>query len=212
MSITNRQEELLRFIADYKRTYLSSPSLQEMCNALGVSSRGSLLKHVRALEDQDYLVAASGKKRSWELTQEAWNKVGRAVAPSIPLVGDIAAGTPILAYENRESELPVDPALFGSGEAFALRVRGDSMIEAHIQDGDLAVIRPQSDAQSGETVAVLVEGMEVEATLKVFRKTRGRVELHPANSKYKPLIFQGEELSKVQVLGKLIGIIRPGPQ
>ena len=87
------------------------------------------------------------------------------------------------------------------------------MIEAHIQDGDLAVIRPQSDAQSGETVAVLVDGsMEVEATLKVFRKVRGRVELHPANSKYKPLIFQGEELSKVQVLGKLIGIIRPEPQ
>ena len=212
MSITDRQEELLKFIADFKRQRLSSPSLEEMCKALGVTSRGSLLKHVRALAEQGYLAPASGKKRDWNLTPRAWNLVGRPVAPSIPLVGHIAAGTPILAEENREDELPVDPALFGSGEAFALRIRGDSMIEAHIQDGDLAIIRPQGEAQNGQIVAVQVDGLEVEATLKIFRKVRQRVELHPANSRYVPLVYEGDERSKVRVLGKLIGIIRPSFQ
>jgi repressor LexA len=211
MSITDRQEELLRFIAEFKKRRLSSPSLEEMCKALGVSSRGSLVKHVRALEEQGYLVVATGKKRDWNLTPKAWNLVGRTASPSIPLVGHIAAGTPILAEENREDEIPVDPALFGSGEAFALRVRGDSMIEAHIQNGDLAIIRPQGEALNGQIVAVAVDGLEVEATLKVFRTRRGGVELHPANSRYEPLVFKGEELSRVRVLGKLIGIIRPTP-
>lgn len=200
--MTDRQEQLLRFIAEFKRRRLSSPSLEEMCKALGVTSRGSLLKHVRALEKEGYLTLTSGKKRDWNLTPKAWNLFGRVASPSIPLVGHIAAGTPILAEENREGELPVDPALFGSSEAFALRVRGDSMIEAHIRDGDLAIIRPQRDAQNGEIVAVEVDGLEAEATLKVLRAVRGRVELHPANSSYKPLIYEGDECSRVRVSGK----------
>ncbi|MEW6349793.1 MAG: transcriptional repressor LexA [Thermodesulfobacteriota bacterium] len=211
MSITTRQEELLRFIAEFKRRRLSSPSLEEMCNALGVTSRGSLLKHVRALEESGYLKRASGKKRDWNLTERAWKFVGRAVSPSIPLVGHIAAGTPILAEENREDELPVDPAFFGDNEAFALRIRGDSMIEAHIQDGDLAIIRPQPEAHDGQIVAVQVDGMEAEATLKVLRTGRDTVELHPANSRYEPIVFKGKERARVRVLGRLVGVIRSSP-
>jgi len=173
------------------------------------SSAGSMHKHLQKLETEGYLERMPGKKRTWKLTPKAWDLVGRPLPPSIPLVGQIAAGTPILAEENREDDLPVDPALFGHGQAFALRVKGDSMIDAQIRDGDLAIIRPQDDAEDGQIVAVQVEEMEPEATLKVFRRGRETVELHPANPLYQPFVFKGKERSKIKILGRFIGLIRP---
>jgi repressor LexA len=168
-----------------------------------------LHKHLQALEKEGYLERSPGKKRTWNLTVRGWNMIGRPVSPSIPLLGQIAAGTPILAEQNREEELPIDPALFGAGEVFALRVRGDSMVDTHIQDGDLAIIRPQEEAQDGQIVAVQVEDLEPEATLKVLRRRNGAIELHPANSQYKPLIFRGAQRARVRILGRLVGVIRP---
>jgi repressor LexA len=127
------------------------------------------------------------------------------------LVGRLSAGTPILAEENREDDLPVDPGLFGSQDAFALRVQGDSMIDAQIRDGDLAIIKPQDDAENGWIVAAMVEGLETEATLKIICRKNRDVELHAANPLYRPLIFKGEDQSRVKILGKLIGIIRRKP-
>ncbi len=204
MTITARQTEILHFIANFQAREGFPPSVREICKALGLASPGSLLKHLRALELQGLLAGTPGRKRAWKLT-------GRPQHVSVPLIGRIAAGTPILAEENREADLPVDPRLFGSEKVFALWVKGDSMIDAQIRDGDFAIIRPQKDAEEGEIVAVLVEGVESEATLKTLRRTNEAIELHSANDAYPPLIFNGSDQAKVEILGKLVGIIRPKP-
>jgi repressor LexA len=212
MGITDRQKEIVEFIGTFQSSQGFPPSVREVCKGLGLVSPGSLHKHLRTLEKEGFLEGAPGKKRAWKLTQEGWNLIGGQRAPSIPLIGQIAAGTPILAEENREYELPIDPALFGSPDAFALRVRGDSMEEAKILHRDLAIIQPQPEAENGQIVAVLVEGLEPEATLKIFRRHNGTVELHAANRNYEPLIFSGKELSRIKILGKLIGVIRVRPE
>lgn len=204
MGITTRQKEILRFIENFQAREGFPPSVREICKALGLVSAGSLIKHLRALELQGRLTGTPGKKRAWKL-------IGRPSHVSLPLVGRIAAGTPILAEENRENDLPVDPRLFGSEKVFALWVKGDSMIDAQIRDGDFAIIRPQNDAENGEIVAVLVEGVEAEATLKVLRRKNEGLELHSANDAYRPLVFNGADRAKVRILGKLAGIIRPRP-
>jgi repressor LexA len=204
MGITERQKEILDFMGAYQDREGFPPALREICKALGLASAGSLIKHIRILEKEGYLTKLPGKKRAWKLT----NRPGGA---SVPLIGQIAAGTPILAEENKEDDLPVDPKLFGAAEAFALRVKGDSMIEAQIRDGDLAIIRPQDAAENGEIVAIMVDGLEPEATLKIIRHGSGYLELHAANPAYGPLVFTGEDLERVKILGKLIGVIRSKP-
>jgi repressor LexA len=113
-----------------------------------------------------------------------------------------------MALENREDELPVDPSIFGSKTCFALRVQGDSMIDAHIADGDLAIIRPQRQAESGQIVAVIVRNILHEATLKILRKTKGTAELHSANRAYPPMVFSGSQRGRIRIIGKFVGIIR----
>ncbi|MCX5862677.1 MAG: transcriptional repressor LexA [Desulfomonile sp.] len=204
MVITNRQKEIIDFIREFQHRQGFPPSLREICKALGLTSPGSMIKHMRSLESEGFIRRIPGKKRAWSL-------IGLSSRICIPLIGRIAAGTPILAEENREDDLPVDPGLFGSKEAFALRVSGDSMVDAQIRDGDLAIIRPQDDAENGWIVAVLVQGLETEATLKIFRRKNEEIELHAANPAYEPVVFKKEEQSRVKILGKLIGIIRPKP-
>jgi repressor LexA len=159
------------------------------------------MKHLRALEENGLLVKHTGKKRAWRLTDGQ----GPAV---IPVYGGIAAGLPITAASQKEDEIPVDPVMFGAGEIFALRVKGDSMIDAHIQDGDLAMIRSQRQAENGDVVAALIEGVEAEATLKILRRRPGYIELHPANENYPILTFRGVDQARVRIVGKLAGIIR----
>ena len=201
--MTERQQTILEFIREFQAREGFGPSVREICQALGLASPGSLIKHLRALEEQGLISRTPGKKRTWKLT-------GRRAAPSIPILGRIAAGAPILAVENREGDLPVDPALFGCRQAFALRVKGDSMIEAHIRDGDLAVIRPQDQADNGRIVGVIIEDMESEATLKVLHQKEDRIELHPANPKYKPQVFKAGDQARIKILGCLVGLIRSG--
>lgn len=204
MGITERQKEILDFMSIHQDREGFPPALREICKALGLVSAGSLIKHIRILEKEGYLTRLPGKKRTWKLTH-------RPKGASVPLIGQIAAGTPILAEENKEEDLPVDPKLFGAVEAFALRVKGDSMIGAQIRDGDLAVIRPQNFAANGDIAAVMVEGLEPEATLKIVRQRKGVLQLHAANPAYEPLIFKEKDLEKVTILGKLIGVIRSKP-
>lgn len=204
MDITTRQKQLLDFIEQCQRQEGFSPSVRDMCAALGLASHGSLLRHLQILESEGYLTRLPGKKRTWKVT-------GSNPANSIPLLGRIAAGQPILAEQNVEENLPFDPQFFGSEEAFALLVKGDSMTGEQIRDGDLAIIRQQPDAENGEIVAVLVEGLEAEATLKTLRRNNGDIELHSANPTYQPLIFKGKDRARVRILGKLIGVVRRKP-
>lgn len=201
MNITTQQQKILAFIRLFQEKNGYPPSLREICAGLGLSSPGSLTKHIRRLESQGLLKSTPNKKRSWRLPEFSDRL-------SIPLIGRIAAGTPILAEANREDDLPVDPMLFGAPDAFALRVQGDSMIDAHIREGDIAIIRPQADADDGSIVAVIIEGMETVATLKILRKKKATLELVSANAMYPPLVFRGSDRARVQVVGKLIGIIR----
>ncbi len=206
MTVTTRQKQILDFINLFHEREGFPPSLREICKALGLVSTGSLIKHIRSLESKGFIKGTPGSKRAWKIVDPTYKKEA-----FIPLFGQIAAGRPILAQENKEEELPINPSFFGSSEAFALRVKGDSMIEAHIQDGDLAIIRPQQEAENGSTVAVIVEDIEPEATLKIFKIDNDQIELHPANEFYEPLVFKGKDRSKIKILGKLIGVIRANP-
>ena len=201
MGVTKRKSQILEYIRKFQAREGYGPTVREICRALGLASPGSLMKHLAALERDGLLSRSPGKSRTWQA-------VSSGAGPGIPVLGRIAAGTPILAHENREADLPVDPSLFGCDITFALQVKGDSMIEAHIQDEDLAVIRPQADVEDGRIAAVLVEGVEPEATLKVLRRQGDRLELHAANARYEPLVFRGEERSRVRILGQLVGVIR----
>jgi repressor LexA len=201
MGITERQKEILDFMGAHQEREGFPPALREICKALGLASAGSLIKHIRILEKEGSLTRLSGKKRAWKL-------ITRPARTSVPLIGQIAAGTPILAEENKEEDLPVDPILFGTHKAFALRVQGDSMKDECIRVGDLAIVKPQEEAENGEIVAALIEGIESEATLKILRRNNGDIELHPANPSYPIQRFSGPDRAKVKILGKLIGVIR----
>ncbi len=203
--VTHRQQEILEYMAAYLTREGFPPTIREICAALGLSSPGSLMKHLQTLEKEGLITKSLGKKRAWKLI------LNKPAGSSIPLLGRIAAGKPILSDQNNDESLPVDPLLFGSTEVFALNVKGDSMIEAHIRDGDLAIIRPQNYAQNGEIVAVQIEDLETEATLKLFFHEEHSIELRPANANYKPRKFTGKEQERIKILGKLVGVIRPKP-
>lgn len=211
MKMTDRKRQILKAIADFQTAHGYSPSVREICRAVGLASAGSLQKHLDALEQHRFLNRNVGKKRTWKLTEKAWDLIGKPQGNRIPLVGRIAAGTPILAEQNLEEDLPVDPRLFGCEDAFAIRVQGDSMVDAHISHGDIAIVRPQSEAANGDIVSVLIDGAESEATLKILHRKNGRIELHAANSAYEPLVFEGTDVSRVHIQGKLIGVIRLKP-
>ncbi len=201
MELTPRQRSVLEFIREYQASNGIAPSVREVCAHLGLKSPGGIHRILRVLEAKGYLTSSPGKKRSWCVR-------GSVRGGSIPLLGRIAAGVPIQAQEDLEEDLPVDPALFGTSECFGLRVQGDSMVEVHIADGDLAIIRPQEDAEDGQIVAVMVDNILPEATLKILRRRNGAVELHAANSDYPPMVFKGRDRARVRILGRLVGVIR----
>ena len=203
MKPTESQARVLDYIKRHLEEEGHVPTVMEMCAGLGLKSHGSLIKHLRALEGLGLLGHTPGLSRSWMPT--GWSPRG------IPLVGRIAAGTPILAQEDREGDLPIDPAMFGSRDCLALRVRGDSMVEAGILDGDLVVIEPVEEAESGTIVAVLVEGLEPEATLKRYRVKGEAIRLEAANPEIADLVFKGEDRVRVKVVGRLKGVVRSLP-
>jgi repressor LexA len=163
------------------------------------------------LEREGYLERGASKSRAIRMTPMAAMRLGlssellpqasAADAHLLPIVGEIAAGGPIEAYQDASESLAVPDLLAPSGDAYVLRVRGDSMIEAHIQDGDYVLIRPQQTARDGDIVVAQVE--ENSVTLKQFFKEQGRVRLQPANSSYEPMFYPD-----VRIQGKLIGVIR----
>ena len=201
LKLTPKQQKILLMIRDWQLTRGYSPTLQEMADELSVS-KVTVFEHVEALIKKGALRRDPNKARSLELA-------GNAVLPNeerstrLPLVGTIAAGSPILAVEDRQvldlEDLFAAP--HRSGDTFVLKVRGDSMIDEHIAEGDFVICRRTSTARNGEmVVALLPDG---EATLKTFFKERGRVRLQPANEKYEPII-----VDDCQIQGVVIGVVR----
>jgi repressor LexA len=170
-----------------------------MAQAMGIASLHGVKRHLLALERKGYLRRFPGRRRAIELIQRVVPLEG-----SIPILGRVAAGRPLLAVENLEGVLSLGPALLGKGTHFALRVQGDSMIEEGIQEGDYVIVRQQDTADPGEIVVVL---LGEEATVKWLRKEGQRLFLEAANAAYAPIPLTGQSPSP-RILGTVVGVYR----
>ena len=206
-----RKKKIIEYIAATLHHHGYPPSVREIAAAVGLASTSAVHHHLSALEREGYLERDATQSRALRLKPAALlaADIGiGSIAPgpsgasrSIPIIGEIAAGGPIEAYQDVTESVSV-PELIGAGEGtYVLRVRGDSMVGAHIMDGDLVVIRSQHDARDGDIVVAQVE--ENAVTLKRFFRERGRVRLQPANEDYEPQYYDD-----VRVQGKLVGVIR----
>jgi repressor LexA len=205
--LTGRQREVLGFIRMFTARHGVPPTVREIGERFRVTPRAAF-DHLRALERKGMLQRRSASRRISRALTLAEPPGGYR---NVPILGRIAAGGPLLAAENREGELPLAPgALPGGGEdVFALRVRGDSMIEAHICDGDLVLVHRQDSAQPDEIVVAWLESeaSEGEATVKRFGRDGARIVLKPENRALDPIVVDPAERS-VKILGKVIGVLR----
>lgn len=220
--LTRQQLKLLTLIRDRLELDGISPSYDEMKDTLNLKSKSGIHRLICSLEERGYLRRLKNRARALEVVKFPEQKVppkfeelpsyrdANAPAASgvdfveIPLMGKIAAGTPIEAISHRESAIPLPPALLGgSGEHFALKVAGDSMIDAGIHDNDTVVIRRQSSAENGDIVVAFVRGEDV--TLKRFRRKGSSIALESANREHEPRVYPQEN---VEVQGKLVGLFR----
>ena len=204
-SLTDRQRGILDFIEKNMRERGYPPSVREIGEAVGLSSSATVHNHLAALQKLGYLHRDPTKPRAIEVRYEASSGVAMERRPTkhVPLVGDVAAGVNVLAQENVEELVPLPMDFTGDGELFMLRVRGDSMIDAGILDGDFVVCRQQSTANNGDIVVAGIPGDE--ATIKTFTKSNGKVTLTPSNATMKPMVF---DPSDVTVFGKLVTVLR----
>ena len=200
MALTRRQREIYDFICEFVESNGYSPSLEEIGSRFGLASVATVHKHVQHLVAKGFLRKAWNRSRSLEPVPDSAEEGGSAV----PLLGTVAAGYPIEAIEQGGESIGVPMDMIGRpGETFALRVRGDSMIEDQICDGDVVVIERRDQARNGETVVALVRGDE--ATLKRFYQRGEHVELVPANSSMEPIEVHA---SDVQIRGVVRGLMR----
>jgi repressor LexA len=195
-------------IRDWVERYGYPPSVREIGDAVGLTSTSSVHHQLRTLERKGYLRRDPNRTRAVdvrspeeETASEDPAAVAERPAPAfVPLLGSIAAGGPILAEQAVESVFPLPREIVGEGELFLLHVKGDSMIEAAITDGDWVVVRQQPVAEQGEIVAAMIDG---EATVKTFKRTSGQVWLMPANPAYEPI--DGNEAT---ILGRVVAVLR----
>jgi repressor LexA len=204
--LTGRQQEIWKFLTDYVDEHGYPPTVREIGGAVGLASPSTVHAHLANLERAGLIKRDPTKPRALELRREPRPEPARAAdVHKLPLVGEIAAGGPLLAEENVEDYLAVPEPLAGGGEEFLLRVKGDSMVNAGILDGDLLVVRRQQAAQNGDIVVALAGEDESadEATVKRFFKDGSRVRLQPENDALEPIFAD-----HVQILGKVTGVFR----
>jgi repressor LexA len=195
MNLTKRQKEILDFIRDYRGQEGISPTQREIRERFRLSSFGTVQKHLKRLEEKGAL------SREWNRSRGISPADEPRASREVPLLGAVAAGHPIEPFPQEES-IEVPSSLLGKGEHFVLRVRGDSMIEDGIRDGDYVVVARRANAQNGQTVVALVRG---EATLKRYYSEGSRIRLQPANSAMKPLTVEARD---VVLQGVVTGLIR----
>lgn len=206
--LTDRQQAILQFISDQMRDRGFPPSVREIGAHVGLTSPSTVHSHLSKLQKHGFLERDPAKPRAitvkWDANTGASN-IERRPVRHVPLVGSVAAGTDVLASEDIEETIPVPADLAGDGDLFMLTVRGHSMIEAGILDGDFVVARVQTTAQSGDIVVAGIPGEE--ATVKTYSvdTKRNKVVLLPANSTLKPMHFDPDE---VQIFGKVVTVMR----
>jgi repressor LexA len=203
--LTDRQREILDFIVAQQRDRGYPPSVREIGEAVGLTSPSTVHTHLATLQRRGFLRRDPTKPRAIEVTYDPASgaSIERRPVAHIPLVGDVAAGTDVLAVENVEELVPVPADFTGDGTLFMLRVRGDSMIDAGILDGDYVVVRQQAEAKNGEIIVAGIPGEE--ATVKTFTKHGSRVVLVPANSRLAPMEFDAGE---VEIFGRVVTVLR----
>lgn len=197
--ITAKQQEILEYIKEeiLKRGY--PPAVREICEAVSLKSTSSVHSHLETLEKNGYIRRDPTKPRAIEICDDSFQMV-RTEMVNLPIIGNVAAGQPILAEENVDSYFPVPASLVPKGDAFILNVRGDSMVNAGIFNGDQVFVHACSTAQNGDTVVALIEDS---ATVKTFYKEDGHIRLQPENDYMEPII-----VDDCQILGKVFGIFR----
>jgi repressor LexA len=196
--LTKRQREILDFLNEFIEQNGYAPSLEEVGRRFGLSSLATVHKHLTNLQEKGFIKRAWNRSRSIELVP---SRVGtRAI--DLPLLGNVAAGAPIEAVVSAET-VSVPEDLVGKADTYALRVRGDSMIDEQIRDGDLVIVEDRKTANDGEMVIALLEGQDV--TLKKFYRENGHVRLQPANETLQPLIV---DATQIQIQGVVVGVMR----
>lgn len=204
--LTERQQRILEVIRHAVETRGYPPSVREIGEAVGLRSPSSVHSQLSTLERGGYLRRDPTRPRAIEVRFDPDTELRMPVAPQkdVPLVGEIAAGAPILAEERVEEVYPLPRDLVGEGTLFMLRVRGESMVQAGVMPGDLVVVRQQPTVEQGEMCAAMIDG---EATVKLFRRTRaGEVFLDPANEGYEPIPVHAD--SDAAVLGRVVAVLR----
>ena len=216
--LTIKQRELLNFLQDYEHKHQASPSFDEMRQAIGLASKSGIHRLISGLEERGFIRRLANRARAIEIIRnentalETNQKIDTNIihAPfqtssqiELPMLGRIAAGTPIEGISDQSSFLSIPSSMIESGEHYALEIVGNSMIDAGIHDGDTVIIRKTEQALNGDIVVALVDGHE--ATLKKFKRESGRVALEAANPQYETRYFTNNQ---VRIQGKLSGLIR----
>ncbi len=204
-TLTERQLQVLTFIDQRQRERGYPPSVREIGEAVGLTSPSTVHTHLRSLQRLGYLRRDPARPRALEVHYDPMSgaAIERRPVVHIPLVGDVAAGTDVLAQENVEEVLPLPADFTGDGELFMLRVRGDSMIGAGILDGDYVVVHSQATAESGDIVVAGIPGEE--ATVKYYRPEEDGIVLVPANERLSPMRFEPDE---VAMFGRVVTVLR----
>ncbi|HJD25082.1 MAG TPA: transcriptional repressor LexA [Candidatus Blautia intestinipullorum] len=198
--ISKKQQEILDYIKNEILNRGFPPAVREICEAVHLKSTSSVHSHLEALEKNGYIRRDATKPRAIEIIDDQFNLTRREVV-NVPLVGTVAAGQPILAVENIEAYFPIPAEFMPNAQSFMLKVKGDSMINAGIFDGDQVLVKQQSTAENGDMVVALVEDS---ATVKTFYKEDGYYRLQPENDQMDPIIIHGD----LQILGKVFGVFR----
>ena len=197
--ITDKQREILEYIKEMilKKGY--PPAVREICEAVHLKSTSSVHSHLESLEKNGYIRRDPTKPRTIEILDDDFALTRRELV-NVPVIGTVAAGVPILAEQNIEDYLPIPAEILPNKEVFMLKVKGNSMIEAGIYNGDKVIVAKQPNAENGDKVVSLVDDS---ATVKTFYKENGHFRLQPENSSMDPII-----LDQVEILGKVIGLFR----
>jgi len=207
--LTAQQKRIFSFLLAHQNVTGSLPTIREIADHFGFKSFNNARQHLRLIEQKGYIRLIANKARGIEIVNKTEKREIRTTHQDnilefkIPLVGSIAAGKPITAIENIENHIALDKELFKGNNLFALRVKGDSMIDIGVMPNDLAVIRQQQNANNGEVVAVIIDG---EATLKRYIKREEFIILHAENKKYEDMFITPDR--DFNILGKLVGVIR----
>ena len=209
--LKEREQKILDFMKEEIKDKGYPPTVREICAALGIKSTSTVHKDLASLEREGLIKKDPSKPRALMIVEpeeetsdiNEYRNAERTDVVEIPVVGRVAAGTPILAEENIEDSFPVPSRYVTSGTSFMLTVRGESMVDAGIMDGDYILVQQQNTARNGDIVVAMIDGFESEATVKTFYKEDGHIRLQPENSTMNPIIVKD-----VHILGKVTGVFR----